>query len=178
MFHSGGDIGYCSNMVLLPDEPIAVVVMCNEMPGPVRLFAFAALDVLLGKELEMPRPPVTIVLGKTLSDDGFEAAVAQLAKLSDENTAEYDFSPGQFFWMAYGLLESGRSEDALSFARVVVTSLPKESGGYKLLAYIHQERGEVAEAVRALESALEIDPHSKRVKHELRKLKDQLAREK
>ena len=172
VYHSGGDIGYTSNLVLLPDDSIAVVAMCNKMPSPVRQLSFAALDVLFGEELEMPRPPVTIALGKTLSEDGFEAAVALFAKLSSESASEYDFSPSQFYWMSHGLLESGRSEEALSFAKVIVTALPKESGGYRLLAYIHQERGELEEAVRALESALEIDPDSKRVKHELRKLKE------
>ena len=172
VFHSGGDIGYTSNLILLPDDSIAVVAMCNEMPSPVRLFSFAALDVLLGNELEIPRPPVTIVLGRTIQEKGFEAAAGQLAKLSAENAAEYDFSPGQFFMVAHGLLESDRSEEALTFARMIITALPKESGGYKLLAYIHQERGEIEEAVRALESALEIDPDSKRVKHELQWLKE------
>ncbi|MFC1731374.1 serine hydrolase domain-containing protein [candidate division KSB1 bacterium] len=50
--HSGGDIGFNTNFVMIPEKSIAIVVLSNRMPAPVGDITNAALDILLGLEKE------------------------------------------------------------------------------------------------------------------------------
>jgi CubicO group peptidase (beta-lactamase class C family) len=48
--HGGGDTGFSTDFVMLPEKSMAVVVMCNLNPAPVGQISEAALDVLLGHD--------------------------------------------------------------------------------------------------------------------------------
>jgi hypothetical protein len=48
--HGGGDTGFRTHFVMLPDKRAAVVVLCNLIPAPVDKITYAALDFLLGYE--------------------------------------------------------------------------------------------------------------------------------
>ena len=48
--HGGGDIGFNTYFVMLPDKRAAVAVLCNLIPAPVEKIAHSALDILLGYE--------------------------------------------------------------------------------------------------------------------------------
>jgi CubicO group peptidase (beta-lactamase class C family) len=49
--HSGGDVGFCTNMVLLPEKSIAIIVLTNTFPAPVKEISSVLLDLFLGCEL-------------------------------------------------------------------------------------------------------------------------------
>ena len=48
--HGGGDTGFRTHFVMLPDQRAAVVVLCNSIPAPVEEIAHSALDIILGYE--------------------------------------------------------------------------------------------------------------------------------
>ena len=48
--HGGGDTGFNTNLVLLPERSMAVIVLCNLSPAPVEMITNTALDILLENE--------------------------------------------------------------------------------------------------------------------------------
>ena len=50
VFHSGGTVGATSNMALLPDRDLAVIVLTNSMSSPAPAIGRGVLDIVLGQE--------------------------------------------------------------------------------------------------------------------------------
>ncbi|MBU0494182.1 MAG: beta-lactamase family protein [Chloroflexi bacterium] len=122
--HGGGDIGFETNFVMLPDRQAAVVVLCNLIPAPVDQITHAALDILLGYEPGPILPYASIVVGKTMREQGLNAAVAQWRSLQAQHPDEYDFGPAQFdsLFIATSL---GKVSDAERIARLCARVLPE-----------------------------------------------------
>jgi CubicO group peptidase (beta-lactamase class C family) len=116
--HSGGDIGFETHFVMLPDRKAAVVVLCNLIPAPAERIAQAALDILLGYEPAPIRPYASFSVFKTLREEGLDAAVAHWNSLKSGHRAdEYDFGPWQFDAL-FIALSLERIQDAEDIARL------------------------------------------------------------
>ncbi len=50
IWHNGGDVGFRSNLFLLPKDSIAIVIMCNMNPAPLKEITYTALDNILDLE--------------------------------------------------------------------------------------------------------------------------------
>ena len=139
--HGGGDIGFNTHFVMLPDKRAAVVVLCNSIPAPVEEIARSALDVVLGYEPEPILPYASLLVCQTLSEDGLDAAVAQWNSLKSNHSDEYDFGLSQFD-VLYNAVSLDRVQDAERIAglcaRVLaepdLKALRQEFDGYQSAA--------------------------------------------
>lgn len=139
--HGGGDIGFNTHFVMLPDKRAAVVVLCNSMPAPVEEIARSALDILLGHEPGPILPYASLPVCQTLSEDGLDAAVAQWNSRKSSHPAEYDFGLSQFD-ILYNAVSLDRVQDAERIAglcaRVLaepdLKALRQEFDGYQSAA--------------------------------------------
>jgi len=122
--HGGGDTGFNTYFVVLPDKQAAVVVLCNLIPAPVEAIAHSALDILLGYEPVPLLPYASLSVCKTLSAEGLDAAVAQWNSLKSNHPDEYDLSPSQFDNL-YNAVSLDRVQDAESIAGLCARVLPE-----------------------------------------------------
>lgn len=106
--HDGVDTGFQSDMVILPDQSIAVVVLANTIPAPMNTVTNSIVDLLLGLEPELPKPPVLVSLSKTLSEHGIQKAADRHRNLQETQADQYDFGPEQFLDIGYTLFEVRR----------------------------------------------------------------------
>jgi len=69
--HSGGDTGFVSNLILIPEKSMAVVMMSNFDRAPLGVLTNAALDVALGLKPDPGtiRTPIERVLYKTIANE-------------------------------------------------------------------------------------------------------------
>ena len=63
--HSGGDVGYRTNFVMLPKKSIGVVVLSNCDFAPIGGITNAVLAVMLEFEYRLPKTPVSFLIGRT-----------------------------------------------------------------------------------------------------------------
>ena len=124
--HGGGDTGFNTYLILLPEKSSAVVVLCNFIPAPIRYLGEAALDMLLGFEPEGFKPPVSVPVLTALSERGREEAVAVWNSLNQEHAEDYDFGPRQFYNMAAMSIALDRIEDGEEVIRLFLDILPEE----------------------------------------------------
>jgi len=176
--HSGGDVGYSTNLVLLPEKGAAVVVLCNEIPGPVRPVTNAALDVILGLDPEMPKMQASVPVCRALKEEGIDAAVSLFKKIRREESGAYDLSMRQFFFIADGLIETGRTEQAAEVANLCIAVDSKDADGYRLLAFVHYMSGDIDSALDAVRQGLEIDPDDEELKEYFEQLTQMQAEKK
>lgn len=121
--HGGGDVGFNTYLTILPEKAMAVVVLCNFIPAPVGYVSEAALNLLLGFEPKTLIPPVHIAIGKTLAENGIEAAVAQWNKMKEKQDPGYEIDLQQFYTLMRSILELDRVEDAQILAQFLLEIL-------------------------------------------------------
>ncbi len=156
--HGGQDTGFETTFVLLPEESIGVVVLANTLPAPVYQIREAALDVLLGSELQMPKPPVLVPLSHILRKEGMKAALQAYRDLQDQQADGYDFGAEQFHVVGDVLLSIHRAREAQSILEVGIAVDPEAPSGYGLLALAYLKNGEDALAMACTAQALQRNP--------------------
>ena len=131
--HSGGDLGFITDLALLPDKKIAVVWMANcdwidagPINGPI---TFAALDTALG----LNPKPITLKrsLARTLSftyqQEGIATALNEYRLLKAQHAALYDFSEGQLAEFGKFLLGERQVKAATEVFRLNAAAYPKST---------------------------------------------------
>jgi len=128
--HSGGDLGFITDLAMLPDRKIAVVWMANcdwidagPINGPI---TYAALDTALGlkpKPITLKRSLVR-TLSFTYQREGIGAALREYRLLKSQHPGLYDFSEGQLGELGRSLLADGQVNAAVQVFRLNATAYP------------------------------------------------------
>ena len=122
--HDGADTGFQTDMILLPDQSIAVIVLANTIPAPVGKAVFALVDLLLGHEPEFPKSPVLTSLSTILANEGIQEAAAEYRRLQETQADRYDFGLEQFLDIIYTLREVHRYTEGFQLARLGLDLFP------------------------------------------------------
>jgi CubicO group peptidase (beta-lactamase class C family) len=139
--HDGVDTGFQSNMVILPDQSIAVVVLANAIPAPVNKAADSIVDILLGFEPSIPKPPVLLSLGAILSVHGVQGAADRYRRLQEAQGDQYDFGPEQFLDIGYTLLEVRRYPECFRVLQLGLELFPDAPEIADLLTQLNSRVG-------------------------------------
>lgn len=122
VMHDGGDVGYESEIMLLPEQSVAVTVMTNIFPAATASITQAVLDAVLGFDIQMPEPPLMVSLLSTLRDVGLEAAIAQYRQM-ERNTNDADIA--YLRDSVFILREAHRPEDANELLKLSASLFPE-----------------------------------------------------
>ncbi len=170
--HLGIDVGFGARLVMLPDDALGVVVLCNSYPVPVDPLTDAVLDTLLGLEPRLPRPPVILALSNTLATRGLDAALARYREIEASQRDAYDFDPMQYYHVASTykqvLAQPGRAVEVYSLA---VAIYPDSDPYWHVLAEAHLANGERDRALEAAERCLTLNPEHPYATQILRRLR-------
>jgi CubicO group peptidase (beta-lactamase class C family) len=128
--HSGGDLGFITDLAMLPERKIAVIWMANcdwidagPINGPI---TYAALDVALG----LKPAPITLKrsLARTLyftyQQEGIDTALREYQTLRKRRSGLYDFSERQLDELGTRLLAEGHPKEAIQVLQLNVTAYP------------------------------------------------------
>lgn len=141
MRHDGVDTGFQTDMVLLPDQSLAVIVLANTIPAPANAVMNAILDLLLGLEPGFPKPPVLVSLGTILAEQGIQAAAEEYRRLQETRSDQYDFGPEQFVDIVYTLLEIHKYTEGIQVARLGMQFFPNSAELAELVEKINSRAG-------------------------------------
>jgi CubicO group peptidase (beta-lactamase class C family) len=124
VMHDGGDVGYETEIILLPEQSVAVTVMANIFPAVTASISRAVLDIVLGFGVQAAEPPLMVSLLSTLRDDGLEAAVTQYWQMErNRSDADMDYLRDSIFI----LQEAQRSGDASELIKLKAFLYPESS---------------------------------------------------
>ncbi len=145
-------------MAALGEQYRSPVPKANTLPAPVSQIREAALDVLLGVEPQMPKPPVLVPLSHILRKEGVKAALQAYRDLQDQQSDGYDFGTKQFHVVGDVLISIHRAREAQSILEVGIAVDPEAASGYGLLALAYWKNGEDALARACTAQALQRNP--------------------
>jgi CubicO group peptidase (beta-lactamase class C family) len=156
--HGGGDTGYRSHLLLLPDDGMAVVMMLNSDAVPGSAIAEAAHDVVLGLPPDPIKKSMGRTVGRTVLEQGAAAAVKQYRDLKATAPDDHDFGEGVLNNLGYWLLRHDRTADAVEMLKLNVEAYPKSANPYDSLGEAYRKAGQRELALASYRKALELDP--------------------
>jgi len=172
--HEGGDTGYRTNLVLLPDKRIAVVWMQNaEWAAADDSLTRAALDVALGGTPAPIRTRRTIEsMLPTYQREGIGAALNQYRTLRQSPRAElYTFDEAGLNAFGQYLIRQGHLRDAIRALETNVELYPASARAADALATAYEMDDNMPLAIRAYRAAVELEPTLSHAKDRLKQLK-------
>ncbi|MEM7530998.1 MAG: serine hydrolase domain-containing protein [Chloroflexota bacterium] len=104
VYHEGGDIGFLTNIAILPEESLAVIILSNSALTPIWEIMDIALTAARGHEIpndSIPLPPALLPLSHTVMTLGQEAALAQAQTLQQTHPDDYTFDTDLFYFPAF-----------------------------------------------------------------------------
>lgn len=109
------------------------------------------------------------IVTRIVADDGVDAAVERYTDLRSRyfGRAAYDFGERPLVSVAERLMEGGDLDAAARLLELNLEFLPESAQSAFVLAQIHEERGETADAIRYYERTLELAPDNRRAQQRL-----------
>lgn len=153
--HTGSDIGFTTNLTLLPEKSAGVVVLSNTYPSPTDKISNALLDIILGNEPSPPNCGILRMLNPVLKTKCVEAALEVYYRLKE---TQYDFSSVQFADVGYVLIEIRRLAEAMDVLRLGIEIDPKSDRLYYEMARAKMQSGEKEKAIQNCQQCLTINP--------------------
>lgn len=158
--HGGGDLGFRSYIILIPEKSLAVVTASNYQNTPMQEVAFGVLNIMLGLEPEPPKKQIVVTLGRTIAEQGVQAAVEQYRKLKQSEPDAYNFRQSQLNNLGYQLVRLDRLDDAIEIFRLNVEMFPDAFNPYDSLAEAYMKSGHNELAIQFYKKSLELNPEN------------------
>jgi CubicO group peptidase (beta-lactamase class C family) len=169
--HSGGDLGYRSYIIMLPEQSLAVIVASNFTATPISNVTFGVVDIMLGYEPPKPETPISMIMGKTISSSGVPKAIEQYRELRGNRPDSYDFQEAQLNSLGYQLINMNRLSDAIEILKLNVEVYPQAYNTYDSLAEAYMKSGNKELAIKNYEKSLELNPKNSNAVEKIKELK-------
>ena len=158
--HSGGDTGFATHLMMIPEKQMAVVSMSNCDWVSFDSLSDAALDVALGfkPEPSVVKRSIASRLYFEMKDKGVDEAIKKYKYLKANKPELYDFDEAGLQELASYLLTQNESKKALAFLRLNAAEYPSSSKAYANLAEGYARNGDKPAAIANYHRALKSDP--------------------
>ncbi len=174
--HGGGDTGFRSFILLIPEKNISVVLASNYELTQSGDITRAVIDVLLGEKPPIIKQPIGFPFAGVLSSQGLEKAKAFYKKTSEDSIQRkyyfWDEKESALTNPGYELLDRKMTDEAIELFKFNLELNPNSAQAYGNLGVAYSQIGNKDDAKLNLAKALKLDPTNKGFKEELRKLSE------
>ena len=156
--HSGGDTGYSSYLLLLPDDDLAVVLACNYDASEMGALYRGILDMVLGYEPDHPVPSILSAVAPVLQEGGLDAARARYLELQESAPQDYRWGENELNILARYWMQRDDRRSALDTVALNLELFPESASTHYTQGRVRAHFGERDAAISAYRRALELDP--------------------
>ena len=170
IFHAGGDPGFRTELILIPEKQLGVVIMANMWEHQIEPLAYKMLNILLEDD---EKDWFTFFHGSTweiIRTNNASSALDKIKSFISDNN-DQKFHPAILNQHSNSLLEIGRINYAIELRKFNVELYPKISKLYDLLAEVYLQNEQTDWAIKNYEKSLELNPENTNAKEMLEKLK-------
>ena len=160
--HGGGINGFNTLLLRVPERKQVVVLLDNTSRGDkLDELGVGLLSVMHGLTPPGPRESIAEVMGKALEKGSVAQALAQYRALKASKPDAYDFEEQNALNMVgYGLLQRGRTADAIEVFKLNVEMFPTHGNPPDSLGEAYLAAGNRALALASYKRALELNPRN------------------
>lgn len=156
--HSGGDTGYRSNLLMIPEDTTAVITMGNSDNFQSYGIARLMLDILYEFPVDTLKEPASFKFLTIWGTEGLDSAYRYFNFLKEQKDPFLDFDESSLITLAWPLHENGESGMALQLLDYNSRLFPESVWNYQFKAEILYHLDRIEEAIHSLQKALEINP--------------------
>jgi CubicO group peptidase (beta-lactamase class C family) len=167
IWHNGGTGGYRSFAGFVRGGGTGVVVLTNSLTS-VDDIGFHLLDPSF--PIRKIKPSIAMILSKTISEKGVEAAIKEYHTLKDNQPEDYDFNELELNNLGYRYLQEGEVETAIAIFKLNVQAYPESSNTYDSLGESYMEQGNIELAILNYKKSLELNQGNENAKNMLIKM--------
>jgi len=156
--HGGGDTGYRSNITLLPEKQIGIIIASNYDMTPMPSIQSGVLAILLGYHSEIPRLSVVMKIAEVLNNEGIDAAKKLYYQLREEAQEQYSFGHLELNRLGYYYLENNDVQKAIEIFRFNSELYPDVANTWDSLGEAYMVAGQNGQAIISYEKSVELNP--------------------
>jgi len=174
MSHAGGDTGFRSFFMLVPEKDISVMLVSNYEAIRTGDLANGILDVLLNKKPEPMRRHIGFSFAEVMKAKGLNEAKAFVKKTREDSVQRnyyiWEEDDAAFAYPGYLYLEQEMYAEAIEMFKFNIEQFPNSGWAHSHLATAYAKAGDKALARRYFRKAVELLPNEKHFKEELKKV--------
>ncbi|MBM7095082.1 serine hydrolase [Bacillus sp. H-16] len=171
--HGGLDTGYRSNLVLLPDDGIAVVLMTNADYIGTKVIWNTILDVIFGEPVQRIKNSLARHLAGLFVESGQKEAFEEYRKIKENKFDGFLLIEGELNFAAYELFEAGKVDEALGLLLLAIDLYPESSNLHDSVGEMYEAKGSNNAAAGYFSKAIALDPDNKDAIANLERVKKQ-----
>ncbi|GAG89689.1 unnamed protein product, partial [marine sediment metagenome] len=165
--------GYKNFLVLIPTLETGIIVMSNSESIPPQKLAYEIIDIILGKSVDLPKKPISLPIGKAITQQNSENAKELYYKLKINKFDSYDFSEKWLNNLGYDILIRYNFDDAIAIFKLNTQAYPASANTWDSLGDGYFWKGDKENAVKSYKKALAIDPNKTNSINRLKELEKQ-----
>jgi len=170
IFHAGGDPGFRTELILIPEKAMGVIIMTNSWEHQIEPLAYKALNIMLG---DYEKDWFTFYHGSTwkiIRENEGDGAIEKIKAWVNNNGFEH-FHPAILNQHSNLLIDLERINNAIELRKLNVNYYPQKYQLYDLLAEAYIKNGQNDLAIKNYKKSLELMPDNENAKKMLTKLK-------
>lgn len=172
--HSGGDTGFRSFFLLVPEKNISVMLVGNYELLRTYDLATALLDILMNIDPLPGRRQIGFRLAEVMKAEGIDAGKAFFEKTKSDSAQRkfylWNENDGALAYPGYLFMENGMYADAIEMFKVNVEQFPNSGWAHYHLATGYAKSGDKVSARKYFKKAIELLPEEESFKQELNQL--------
>jgi CubicO group peptidase (beta-lactamase class C family) len=172
--HGGGDTGFRSFFMLIPEKNISVMLVCNYEVIRTYDVATSILDMLLGKEPYLVKRAIGFNFAEVLKAEGLDSAKVFVKKTSEDSVKRTYFvwneEADAFAYPGYLYLDNDMFEEAIEVLKFNLEQFPNSAWAHSHLAGAYAKAGSNALARQHFQKAIALMPQEEYFKEELKKV--------
>jgi len=171
--HDGADEGFQALLTMNAESGKGMVMMANSDNGiAVGEFLLRAVAKEYGWKYGAEGLNAFQVLVLIAEIKGPQAALERYAQFKKNPSAQYEVAEHTLNGVGYTLLESGKTQDAISVFEGNVQEYPQSANAYDSLGEAYMKAGQKDLAIQNYEKSLQLNPKNQSAAEMLKKLKD------
>jgi CubicO group peptidase (beta-lactamase class C family) len=157
--HGGGINGFNTINYFIPKNGAAVILFSNAGGAPLGEMADKIVDILNGKEVQMPSQSLAERLGSIINDEGIQAAVDQFKEMKNAKEL-FALKESEMNQLGYSLLNENKFDEAAAVFKLNVDEFPKSANVYDSYGEALLKKGNKEEAIINYKKSLELNPNN------------------
>lgn len=168
--HAGGDTGYLSNLVLIPQKKAALVFYCNCDYINLNGITKHILDIILNTEIEPLKVSAAVAVAKAIAQKGIAEGEAVFEDIRLNQTEGYVIIENDFNSLAYRYLGIHMLKEAIAVLNMAIKVMPDAANLYDSLGEMYLENNEREKAIDSYKQSLKLNPQKASSIEALRKI--------
>lgn len=162
--HSGMDTGFRSNLIILPERGIGVVLMTNSDYIGTKILCTSILDILLGEEVDYVKKSLASHIVRIMFNNNSERALQEYETIKQNAIEKYLVYEEEFNAIAYRLLERKRIKEAIDVLKLSIEIFKESANLYDSLGEMYLCEGNKKLALENYKKAFELNPNNEEAK--------------